>query len=173
MIFFAKKTMNKATAAFLIILLLIQIGCSSVSQITLPIDTKQNEQEVRLLNYFGNKLSSTIYLVDSTEIEASWLILKENKVSYLSNNPNDPPSLNVERIKSIKFYDWWRGCLFGGMGGVFSLGVIGMLGITHPKNKEANYGLSALVLSLLPVAYGVYALSEKEFILIRNNSLQE
>jgi len=165
--------MKKVIVTFLIASLLIQIGCSSVSQITLPIKTNRNEQEVRLLNHFGNKLSSTIYLVDSTEIEASWLTLKENKISYLSNNPNDPPSLNVDRIKSIKFYDWWRGCLFGGMGGVFFLSVIGVLGITHPKNKEANYGLAALVLSLLPVAYGVYALSEKEFIFVQSKSVQE
>ena len=70
--------------SFLILTLLLQIGCSNISQILLPIESNRNEQEVRSLNYFGGKLSSTICLVDSVEFEARWLNLRDDKIYFLT-----------------------------------------------------------------------------------------
>jgi hypothetical protein len=60
--------MKTITIHILLFALLLQIGCLGALEICLPIETNKNENELKSLNYFGERKLSTIYLVDSTEI---------------------------------------------------------------------------------------------------------
>ena len=71
--------MKKVIVCLLIAAMLIQIGCSSVTQIPYPVEESKSENEIRQLNYLGERLSSTIILTDSTEVEANWLKLKRQQ----------------------------------------------------------------------------------------------
>lgn len=156
--------MKKVVVGLLIFSLFLQIGCSGITQISLPVEQSKSENEIRQLNYFGERLSSTIFLADLAEIKASHITLKENKIYFLSNNPNDPPFLDVEKVKSIMFYDLWRGCLFGGVDGILLGGIMGMAG--------PNYVMPLIGFSL-GMAYGLYALGDREFVFIQNKSVRD
>jgi len=149
--------------------LLIQIGCSSITQISLPVERSKSENEIRRLNYLGGRLSSTIHLIDSSKIEANWLNLEKNKLCILTNNLADPSFIQIEKIKSIKFYDWWRGRLGGGMFSIlFGSLIFGIANLTKDKNTESNYSFARIIITVLSLGYGMYALGEIEFSFVQN-----
>lgn len=156
--------MKRLIICLVIATLLIQIGCSSITQIPYPVDESKSENEIRSLNYFGERLTSTIHLNSSTEIETYWLNLKDDKIYFLTEGLDDTTSVGIDKIKSIKFYDLWRGFLFGGIDGIL-LG--GWMGIAGPNYVMPLIGFS------LGMAYGLYALGDREFNFIQNKSVQE
>jgi len=156
--------MKRFIVCLIIASLLIQIGCSSITQIPLPIEATKSESDIRSLNYFGERLSSTILFTDSIEAEAYWLKMKDDKIGILTSGLEDTTSISVDKIKSIYFYDLWRGFLFGGLYGLLLAGYFGIAG--------PNYVMPLVGFSL-GMAYGLYALSEREFYFVQNKSLQE
>ena len=76
--------MKKVIVCLLVAAMLIQIGCSSITQIPYPIDESKSENEISQLNYFGDRLNSTIHLTNSVEIEAYWLKMKDDKIYFLT-----------------------------------------------------------------------------------------
>ena len=95
--------------------LLFQIGCSGITLIPYPIDESRSDRDIKSLNYFGEKLNSTIQFKNSIEVETYWLKMKDGKIYFLSDGLDDTTSVLIEKVKSIYFFDFWRGCLFGGM----------------------------------------------------------
>ena len=161
--------MKRFIVYIIITSLLVQIGCSSITQIPYPVDERKSENEIRRLNYLGGRLSSTIYLNDSSTIEANWLSLKNNKLYILTNNLTDPSFIEIEKVKSIKFYDWWRGCLGGGMFSIlFGSLIFGVANLTKDKNSESNLSFAPIIITVLSIGYGIYALGEIEFGFVQN-----
>lgn len=158
--------MRRVIIYLVIFSMLIQIGCSSISQITLPIKAIESEKELKSLNYFGERLSSTIYLVDSNEVETGWLTLRENKIYCLSENSRDTSSIEVDKIRIIKFNDIYGGCI---KGSYLGLGLVGLetllLYIFASTPSEAGYavliaGPASIILGSL---YGIFVLGKREF----------
>lgn len=150
--------MKRFVSCIIIFSLLGQIGCSSITQIPYPTDERKSENEIRQLNYFGERLSSTIQLSNSIEIEAYWLNMRGDKVCFLTNGLDDTTSVTVDKIESIRFFDWWKGCLFGGLSGLFLYVWIGL----------ATWNLYASLLGFsLGMSYGMYALTDREFYFVQ------
>jgi len=171
--------MKRIIVYLIITSLLIQIGCGSVSQITLPIETNRNEQELRSLNYFGEKLSSTICLIDSVEIETRWLNLRGDKIYFLTGGLDDTTSVGIYKINKIRFYDAYGGCMKGGWLGLgltlFGTVLIEPFGSKGGHPEGAGYaiiviGAGAMLLSTL---YGIFFLGEREFSFVQNKVIQE
>lgn len=162
--------MKKGIVCLLVIALFVQIGCSSITQIPYPIDESKCENEIRSLNYFGERLTSTIHLNSSTEIESYWLNLKDDKIYFLTDALDDTTSISIDKIKSIYFFDWWRGCLFGGISYlVAGTALTGMSQLASNKTMEASSVFFPAIFSILPFAYGIYAFSDREFNFIQND----
>ena len=140
---------------------LLQVGCSSITQIPYPVDESKSENEIRSLNYFGERLTSTIHLNSSIEVEAYWLNLKDDKIYFLTVGLDDTTSISTDKIKSIYFFDWWRGFLFGGLDGLVLAGYFGIAG--------PNYVMPPIGFSL-GMAYGLYALGDREFVFVQDSS---
>ena len=81
---------------------------------TLSVDESKSENEISQLNYFGERLNSTIQLTNSIEIEAYWLNLKDDKIYFLTNGLDDTSSVGIDKINTIRFYDGYGGCMKGG-----------------------------------------------------------
>ena len=78
-----------------------------------PVELSKSENEVRQLNYFGERLNSTIQLTNSVEIEAYWLNLKDDKIYFLTNGLDDTSSVGIDKINTVRFYDGYGGCMKG------------------------------------------------------------
>ena len=154
--------MKKLISCLVLTSLLLQIGCSSITQIPYPADQRKSDDEIRQLNYFGERLSSTIHLTNSAGIEAYWLKMKDDRIYFLTEGLNDTTSVNIEKVKSVKFYDLWRGFLFGTLDGLFLGGYFGMAG--------PNY-VMPIIGFCLGLGYGLYALGDREFIYVHNDVL--
>lgn len=160
--------MKKFIVYLLITVLLLQIGCSSISLISYPTDERKNENEIRQLNYFGERLSSTIQLTNSIEIEAYWLNMQGDKIYFLTEGLYDSISVTVDKVESVKFFDWWRGCLYGGISYLIAgTGLIGFSNLSNNNAKEFGFAFFPAILSVLPFAYGMYAFSEREFYFVQ------
>lgn len=160
---------RKPIVYLLLFALLLQFGCSSITQIPYPVDERKSENDIRRLNYLGEKLSATIRLIDSTEVTANWLSLSDNRLYLLTNRLDEPPYYEVSKIKSIKFYDWWRGCLGGGMFSIlFGSLIFGIADLTKDKNEESNFSFAPIIITVLSLGYGMYALGEIEFSFVQN-----
>lgn len=166
--------MKKVIIILLISSLLFQIGCSSIKEIPYPIDERKSENEIKSLNSFGKKLNATIYLINSKVIEVSKLELREGRIYYQSHNFDDLGYADIEKIKSIKFYDWWRGCLGGGMFSVlFGSIIFGIFNLTRDKGSESNLSFVPIIITLLSLGYGIYALGDIEFSFVKTKSIME
>lgn len=160
---------RKPIVYLLLAAFLFQIGCGS-TRIPYPIDEKKSENDIKRLNYLGGRLSSTIQLNDSSTISANWLNLKGDRIYFLTNNIDDPPFVDANNVNSIRFYDWRRGCLGGGMFSII-LGslIFGIANLTKDKSSETNYSFVPIVITVLSLGYGIYALGEIEFSFIHSN----
>jgi hypothetical protein len=98
--------MKRGIVHLLLFSMLCQLGCNGITQIPYPVDERKSENEIRQLNYFGDRLSSTIQLTNSFEIEAYWLKIREDKIYFLTNGLDDTTSVTVDKIESVKFFDW-------------------------------------------------------------------
>jgi hypothetical protein len=155
----------------LVALLLFQLGCSGITQIPYSIDESKSDNEIRSLNYFGERLNSTIHFKNSFEVETYWLKMKDDKIYFLTDGLDDTTSVLIEKVQSIYFFDFWRGCLFGGISYIiFGTLLVGMSQLTSKKTGEASYVLFPAILSILPFAYGIYAFSDREFIFVPSES---
>ena len=146
--------MKKLISCLVLTSLLFQIGCSSITQIPYPVDENKSENEIRSLNYFGERLNSTIQFTNSIEVEAYWLKMKDDKVYFLTEGLDDTTSVTVDKIESVKFFDWWKGCLFGSLSGIF---LYSWIGLTTWNLYASLVGFS------LGMSYGMYALTDREF----------
>ncbi len=86
----------------LIFALLLQLGCSSITQIPYPVDESKSDNEIRSLNYFGERLNSTITLTNSIEVKAYWMKLKDDKIYFLTEGLDDTTSVTIDKIKSCQ-----------------------------------------------------------------------
>lgn len=160
----------KKTLVYLVLFsLLVQIGCSSITQIPYPVDENKSENEIRSLNYFGERLSSKIQLTNSVEIEAYWLNLQDDKIYFLTDVLDDTCSVGIDKINTIRFYDGYGGCMKGGWLGL-GLSVIGGIFIWDfgPKgghHEGASYAIITFgaITMLLSSAYGLFFLGDREF----------
>lgn len=161
----------KKTLVYLVLFsLLVQIGCSGITQIPYPVDESKSENEIRQLNYFGERLNSTIQFTNSIEVEAYWLKMKDDKIYLLTEGLDDTTSVTIDKIKTIRFFDWWRGCLFGGLGGLVYWGALGIaVGNVGGAGHEVGISPIVWVLMALPIVYGVYALSDRDFNFVQSN----
>jgi len=161
--------MKRFIVYLIIVTLLIQIGCSSITQIPYPIEEGKNEDEIRSLNYFGERLSSNIQLTNSVEIEVYWLNLKDDKIYFLTNGLDDTTSVAVDKIKTVKFYDMYGGCMRGvalgfGISGLETLILwIGISGSTGDKSGLGAILIAYPVTILLSTLFGISFMGEKEF----------
>lgn len=171
--------MKRFIVYLIIVTLLIQIGCSSITQIPYPIEKGKNEDEIRSLNYFGERLSSNIQLTNSVEIEVYWLNLKDDKIYFLTNGLDDTTSVAVDKIKTVKFYDMYGGCMKGGWLGVGISLVAGILisdfGPKGGHPEGAGYGavLIGAAAMILSTIYGIFFLGEREFNFVQGKSTIE
>lgn len=171
--------MKKLISCLVLTSLLLQIGCSSITQIPYPADQRKSDDEIRQLNYFGERLSSTIHLTNSAGIEAYWLKMKDDRIYFLTEGLNDTTSVNIEKVKSVKFYDAYGGCMKGGWLGVgISLAAGILISDFGPKGghpEGAGYG--ALVIGaaamILGTTYGIFFLGQREFNFVRIESVKE
>jgi hypothetical protein len=158
--------------------MLLQIGCSSITQIPLPLESVRSESDIRALNYFGERLSSTILLTDSIEVEAYWLKMRDDKIYFLTEGLDDTTSVGIDKVKTVRFYDGYGGCIKGGWLGI-GLTLLAGLYITElgpsSENHESSYTVLALVLPamLLSMTYGTFFLGEREFNFVQNKPIQE
>lgn len=114
----------KKTLVYLVLFsLLVQIGCSGITQIPYPVDESKSENEIRQLNYFGERLNSTIQFTNSIEVEAYWLKMKDDKIYFLTEGLNDTTSVSIDEIKMVRFYSRTMGCVRGEL---LSLGIMGL-----------------------------------------------
>ena len=160
----------KKTLVYLVLFsLLVQIGCSSSTQIPYPVDKSKSENEIRQLNYFGKRLNATIQFTNQVEVESYWLKMKEDKVYFLTEGLEDITSAGVDKIKSVRFYDGYGGCMKGGwlglgislFGGFIVSSIVPKGG--HPEGAGyAAITFGALAMLLL-TAYGLFFLGDKEF----------
>lgn len=156
--------MKRGIVHLLLFSMLCQLGCSGITQIPYPVDKSKSENEVRQLNYFGERLNSTIQFTSQVEVDAYWLKMREDKIYFLTEGLDDTISVTVDKVESVKFFDWWRGCLYGGISCLISgTGLIGLSNLTYSNTKEFGFTLFPTILSILPFAYGMYAFSEREF----------
>ena len=145
----------KKTLVYLVLFsLLVQIGCSGITKIPYPVDKSKSENEIRQLNYFGERLNSTIQFTNSIEVEAYWLKMKDEKIYLLTVGLDDTTSVTIDKIKTIRFFDWWKGCLFGSLSGIF---LYSWIGLTTLNLYASLVGFS------LGMSYGMYALTDREF----------
>jgi len=167
--------MKRLIIHLMIASLLFQIGCSGVSQISLPIDTNQNDIEIRSLNYFGERLTSTIYLTNLVEVEAYWLKMKDDKIYFLTEGLDDTTSIGIYKIKTVRFYDMYGGCMRGGL---LSLGFFVLTGVAFGSNGNSNkstennslWALISFGFSIgVGVLGGILFFGHREFNFIQNN----
>ena len=160
--------MKRGIVHLLLFSMLCQLGCSGITQIPYPVDKSKSENEIRQLNYFGERLRSTIQLTNSIGIEAYWLKMREGKIYFLTEGLADTTSVTVDKIESVKFFDWWRGCLYGGICYIIAgTGLIGFSNLSNNNAKEFGFAFFPAILSVLPFAYGMYAFSEREFYFVQ------
>ena len=171
--------MKKVIVCLLIAAMLIQIGCSSITQIPLPIEETKSESDIRSLNYFGEKLSSIIILTDSIEVEAYWLKLRDDKIYFLTEGLDDTTSIGVDKIKTVKFYDMYGGCMKGGVLGFVISGLETLVlwaaisGSTGDKSGGAAILVAYPVTIFLSILYGVSFMGGREFNFVQNKSAKE
>lgn len=170
--------MKKIITYLILISFLLQIGCSSITQIPYPVDESKSESEVRQLNYFGERLTSTIQLTNSCEIEAYWLQMRNDKIYFLTEGLVDTTSIMIDQIQTVRFYDAYGGCMKGGwLGlGLTLLGSLFMVEFTSKSHrKDAGYGIVILapIVSLLSIMYGLFFLGEREFNFVQSISAKE
>lgn len=145
---FGQDFMKKVLVCLLIFSMLLQIGCSSITQIPLPIEATKSESDIRSLNYFGERLSSTILLTDSIEVEAYWLKLRDDKIYFLTEGLNDTTSVSLNKIQTVRFYDAYGGCMKGGL---LSLGLIALTAVAFGSNTNQNSSNEFTALTVLLV----------------------
>lgn len=154
--------------------MLLQIGCSSLTQISYPTDERKSGNEIRQLNYFGERLSSTIELTNSVETEAYWLNLKDDKLYFLTEGLDDTTSVAVDKINTVRFYDEYGGCIKGswlGLGLTILEGFI-LWGLSSGNSGHPGAGIAIVVVGpatiLLSTLYGILFMGQREF-----NSVQK
>ena len=167
--------MKKTIIGLLIASLLIQIGCSSITQIPYPTDERKSENEIRQLNYLGDRLSSTIQLTNSIEIEAYWLNMRGDKIYFLTNGLDDTSSVSINKVKTVRFYDAYGGCMKGGWLGLGLTLVEGFIlwGLSSRSNTgHPGAGIALLVVGpatiLLSTFYGIFFMGQREFNFAQN-----
>jgi hypothetical protein len=171
--------MRTVVTDLLIVLLIFQIGCSSITQIPLPIETSKSENEVRQLNYFGEKLNSTIKLTSQVEVEAYWLKMKDDKIYFLTSGLDDTCSVGVDKINTIRFYDGYGGCMKGAWLGLGLTLLEGFLlwGFSSGSSGHPEAGVAILIVGpvsiILGTLYGIFFLGEREFNYVQNKSVRE
>lgn len=150
---------------------MFQLGCSSITQIQLPIQATQNENGIKSLNDFGENLSSTIYLVNSLVVETYWLSLREDEIYFLAEETTDTASVHVEKVKTVKFNNRYTGCLSGGLLGL-CLGGLGAVAIFNDRSLLVDTKWQrAIIYSIYSVTIGFLSgflfFGQKEFNFIR------
>lgn len=166
--------MKKPIIVFLLFSFILQTGCGSFTQIPYPTDERKSGNEIRQLNYFGERLSSKIELTNSVEIEAYRLLLKDDKLYFLSEGLDDTTSINVDKVKTVRFYDMYGGCMKGGLLAlglfVFSLIAFGSSGNQKSTNEYAALtAIFALVGSIgVGIISGMLFFGEREFNFVQN-----
>ena len=161
--------MKKVIACLIIFSLVVQIGCSSITQIPYPIDESKSDNEIGSLNYFGEKLSSTITLTNSFEVKAYWMKLKDDKIYFLTEGLDDTTSVAIDKIKSVRFYDFYGGCMKGAglsLGLIMLEGII-LWGFSSNDTGHPGAGMALLVIFpatiLLSTLFGISIMGEREF----------
>ena len=168
--------MKKVIVCLLVAAMLIQIGCSSITQIPYPVNKSKSENEIGQLNYFGDRLNSKIYLTNSAEIEAYWLKMKENKIYFLTEGLDDTSSVEFDKVNAVKFYDGYGGCMKGGWLGLGLTGLATLLlYIAIDTPSEAGYAIvvGGPILIALSTVLGVFFLGEREFNIVQSKSTIE
>lgn len=171
--------MRTAVTQLLVLILIFQIGCSSITQISYPVEQSKSENEIRQLNYFGEKLSSTIQFTNQVEVEAYWLNLRENNVYFLTEELDHTSSVGIDKINTIRFYDMYGGCMKGGLLG---FGISGLetliLWVSLSGYAGDRTGLGAVLIAypitiFLSILYGVFFMGEREFNFVLNKSVRD
>jgi len=156
---------------------LLQVGCSSITQIPYPVDERKSENEIRQLNYFGERLTSTIELTNSCEIEAYWMQMRDNKIYFLTEGFDDTTSLVIEKIKTVRFYDAYGGCMKGGL---LSLSLFALTGVafgssTNQNSSSESKAFTGLLVFAISARIGVasvcFSLGGENLILFKVNQL--
>jgi hypothetical protein len=171
--------MKKVIVYLLVAAMLIQIGCSSITQISLPVEQSKSENEIRQLNYFGERLSSTIHLTNSSEVEAYWLKLKDDKIYFLTDGLDDTCSVGNDKINTIRFYDGYGGCMKGAWLGLGLTLLEGFLLWRFSSGNTGHPGAGVAILIsgpasiILSTLYGIPFLGEREFSFVQNKSIRD
>ena len=160
----------KKTLVYLVLFsLLVQIGCSGITKIPYPVDKSKSENEIRQLNYFGERLNSTIQFTNSIEVEAYWLKMKDEKIYLLTEGLDDTTSVTIDKIKSIRFYDTYGGCMKGawlGFGLTLLEGII-LWGFSSGNTGHPGAGIALLVAGpvviILSTLFGLSFMGERDF----------
>jgi hypothetical protein len=166
----------KKTLVYLVLFsLLVQIGCSSITQIPYPVDESKSDNEIRSLNYFGEKLSSTITLTNSIEVKAYWLKMKDDKIYFLTEGLDDTTSVAIDKIKSVRFYDFYGGCMKGGglsLGLIMLEGII-LWGFSSNDTGHPGAGIAILIIGpatiLLSTLIGISFMGDREFNFVQSS----
>ena len=123
----------------------------------------------RSLNYFGERLSSTITLTNSFEVKAYWMKLKDDKIYFLTEGLDDTTSVAIDKIKSVRFYDFYGGCMKGAglsLGLIILEGII-LWGFSSNDTGHPGAGMALLVIFpatiLLSTLFGISFMGEREF----------